>query len=1042
MKKLLGLILFFTVSFTISVSAQRTVSGTISDTDGIPLIGANVLVNGTDVGTITDIDGSFSLTVPDGSNELLISYAGYTAQTIDVTSTSSVNISLAEGELLNEVVVTALGIEKEERSLGYSVDKLGGEELVKSRSTNIVNALQGKVTGVQINNSSGNVGASSQVIIRGITSLSGRNTPLWVVDGVPFNDNQFVSNGTRISGNRDFGNGASVLNPDDIEDMTVLKGAAATALYGSRAAAGVIIVTTKKGSSSDDNKARVEINSSYRFDDLMVIPDYQQDYVMGSQFKYDSTSVGFDWGPRNVGQQFSYTPITGEPGTLPRVADNGVRDFFETGNTFINNFSISDGTDKMDYRLSLTALNQTGVVPGSELDRYTVSLNSGIKHSDKLESRFGVNYVSTATRGVAPAGANDPNIIGLGSFSGSFDTQLFRPWIDDAGNQINQLDPTANNYYWLRFENRNDRDDDRVYGNFSMAYKPFERFTLRGVVGLDYNQDSRFLSNRKNTAQRLQGDFTVDNINNRQLNTDITAGYDLGLTGDVTVNALAGFNANKRVRTIERLESVNLLVPELFAPGNAELNNPTRLFNEQLLYGLYGSLDIGYKDWASLTLTGRNDWSSTLPVENRSYFYPSASLAIVFTDALDINSGILNYGKLRLSAAQVGNDTNPYQLDFVFNPITTANGQYGLNVNFPFDGRLAFAKSNTIPPANLRPEEQTSYEIGTELDLFNYKLGLDLTYYATQTKDQILALPIPESTGFANLITNVGQVNNSGIEATIDINLLSKSNFSWNSAINFTTINTDVVELAEGVDRVLLASAFNSVQVVAVDGGSIEILGVPILRDSISGLPIINPDDGSLQAGEATTFGSVLPDFNAGFINSFTFGNFGLSFSVDWSSGGVMNSATVENLQTGGLVQETLANREGTMIINGVIQEFDVDGNPSGTRPNDVPLVSTQGFWGSINDNSIAEPFIYDASFVKLREVAFNYRLPSSLLDKTFFRGISIGLEARNVALLWSRVPHIDPELNLFGSGSAGFGIERNNIPSTRTIGVNLKAQF
>lgn len=1036
MKKL-SILLFMLFFIAGSAIAQRTVSGTITDPGGEALIGANVLVEGTTIGTITDFDGSFSVDVPDGAEALTISYTGYSTQRIVLGDQTSLSLVMQEGELLDEVVVTALGIEKEERTLGYSIDKVDGDELVKARSTNIVNALQGKVTGVQVNNSSGNVGASSKVVIRGVTSLSGRNTPLWVIDGVPFNDDQFVSNGTRISGNRDFGNGASVVNPDDVASISVLKGAAATALYGSRAAAGAIVVTTKKGSSSADGNARVEINSSYRVDNLMVIPKYQQDYVMGSQFKYDSTSVGFDWGPRNAGQTFSYTPVTGEPGTLPRVADNGVRDFFESGNTFINNFAVSDGNEKMDYRLSLTSMNQTGVVPGSELDRYTVSLNAGLKHSAKLESRFGVQFIKSDTRGVAPAGANDPNIIGLSSFSGSFDPNLFDPWIDDAGNQINMLDPTINNYYWLRNENRNDRDDTRILSNFQLKYSPFERFTLSGVVGLDFNQDNRFLSNRKNTAQRLQGDFTLDNINNQQLNTDIIAAYDFGLAGDFNVSALAGFNYNKRKREDESLESVNLLVPELFDPGNTELNTAGRLFREQVLFGLYGSVDFGYKNWATLTLTGRNDWSSTLPVDNRSYFYPSASLAIVLTDALQMQSNALDYAKLRLSYAQVGNDTGPYQLDFNFNPISTARGQYGLDVNFPFNGRLAFAKSNTIPPQNLRPERQTSYEIGAELDFFNYRVGLDFSFFNSKNEDQILALPIPESTGFASLRTNVGRVDNSGFEFTLDFVPVTTNNFTWNTGINFTKTSSKVIELAEGVDRVLLSSAFNSVQVVAVEGGGIELLGIPFAKDSLTGLPLINPEDGNLIAGETEPLGSVLPDFSMGINNSISIGNLNLSATIDWRSGGILKSSTVEDLQVGGLVVETLANREGTMIIDGVI-----DNGDGTTRPNDVPLQSTQDFWGSLDDNSIAEPFIHDASFVKLREIAVSYSLPGSMLNKTFLSGLTIGLEARNVALLWSKVPHIDPETNLFGSGADGWGVERNNIPATRSIGINIKAQF
>jgi len=1035
MKKLpiIMFLLLFAVGFAYS---QRTVSGTITDNSGEPLIGANVIAKGTTTGTITDIDGTFSMEVPESINTLVVSYTGYGTQELDITGQSNVSMTLSEGELLEEVVVTALGIVKEERTLGYSVDKLDSEELVKARSTNIVNSLQGKVTGVQINNTSGNLGGSSKILIRGATSLSGRNDPLWVIDGMPFNNDQFAGN-SRISGNRDFGNGASVVNPDDVESISVLKGAAATALYGSRAAAGAIIVTTKKGAASEDGRARVEINTSYRLDDLFVIPDYQQDFIMGSQMKYDSSSVGYDWGPANNGQTVTL-PVSGEQGAIQRVADNGVRDFFETGKSIINNFSISDGTDKSDYRLSLGTLNQTGVIPGSKLDRYSISLNSGSKHSDKFSSRFGINFIKTDSEGTAAAGANDPNIIGLGSFSGSLDPAVYQPWIDEAGNQINQIDPLTNNPYWIRNENKNDRDDTRILANFSLTYTPLERLAFTGKVGYDYGQDNRFLSNRKGTAQRVDGTFDVQNINNKQLNTDIIGTYDLGLTGDFGVNVLAGYNYNRRTLSEEVLGAQGLLVPELFNPGNTELNVPERDFRDQILMGLYTSVDLSYKDWATLTITGRNDWSSTLPIENNSYFYPSVSLAAVLTDAFDIKSNALNYAKLRLSYAQVGNDTGPYQLNFNFDPEVQANGQYGLNIAFPFQDVLGFNKVNTIPPANLRPEQQTSYEVGAELDFFDYRLGLDVAVFQTENKDQILALPIPQTTGFGFLRTNVGQVNTSGIEVSLDAVPLNFKNFRWTTGINYSSSKVEVVELAEGVDRVLLSSAFNSVQVVAEQGKGFEILAIPFLRDSTTNRPLINPATGTRLAGEAKTLGSVLPDFTMGFNNSFDIGNLNLSFLMDWRSGGVMKSSTVENLQQSGLVQETLFGRGGTFIdLEGVID------NGDGTvRDNDVPVADAEAFWAALDDGSIGEPWIFDASFLKLREVAVNYTFPKTTFGNSFIRGLTIGLEARNVALLWSTVPHIDPESNLFGSGRDGFGVERANIPQTRSVGFNVKAQF
>ena len=1029
---------FWCMSMTM---AQKTITGTVVDDNDGPLIGASILVKGTSTGTVTDIDGKYNLEVDDSAEVLVFSYTGFQTQEITVGASNVIDVTLIQGTVLEEVVVTALGIERESRSLGYGVDQIDSKELTKAREANILNSLQGKVTGVQISNTGGNLGGSAKVVIRGVTSLSGRNNPLWVIDGQPFNDNQFASSGTgssRITGTRDFGNGASVINPDDIENISVLKGAAATALYGSRAAAGAIIVTTKKGKSSQDGRASVSINSSVRFDELFVTPDYQQQYAMGDQAKYDSSAVGFDWGPRIAGQTVNYLAPSGESGPLRGFEDNGVKDFFETGQSFINNIAVSDGNEKMNYRLSFGALNQTGIVPASKLDRYNLSFNAGFNHSSKLKSSFGVQFIKLDSEGTAAAGANDPNIVGLTSFSSTLDQSAFIPWIDENGNQLNQPDPTSNNPYWIRNENRSDRDDTRILANAQLTFTPIENLDITGTFGYDFDQDNRLITNRKGTAQRLGGTFRVENRNAVQINTDIIARYSFDINDDISASVLGGFNYNFRERTGEFLNSTNLLVPEIFNPGNVEQNVPGRTFVEQILMGAYTSIDLSYRDWLTLTITGRNDWSSTLPLDNNSYFYPSVSAAFVFTDALGMESNILNYGKIRASYAQVGNDTDPYLLDFTFNPITTATGQYSLNNNFPFLGRSAYSKVNTVPPEGLLPENQISYEVGAELNFFDSRLNLDLAYFRTENTDQILQIPIPETTGFGFLTTNLGQVNTSGFEFSIDAIPLKFKKFRWNTIINFSSAITDVVELTEGLDDVIIASAFNSVQVRAVKGGTFELFAIPFERDSATGRPLINPNTGERIAGEARTFGSVLPDFTMGFVNSFDIGAFNLSFTIDWRSGGIMKPATVEGLIDGGLVTETLRNREGAFIDReGVLA------NADGTvRDNDIPVANAQAFWTSLNANSIGEGYIFDASFVKLREVAFNYTLPSSILGNSFIKNLTIGVEARNVALLYSVVPHIDPENNLFGSGADGFGIERNSTPTTRSFGFNLRANF
>ena len=1035
------LTLFMALIVQLSFAQEKTVSGTVSDENGLPLIGATVVISGTSNGTTTDFDGKFMITASTG-DVLNFSYVGYSDQNITVGTSNTIDATLQPDNSLDEVVVTALGIQKQKRSLGYSSEVVKGEELTNARESNIANSFQGKVTGVQVTQSSGNLGSSSRVIIRGVSSLSGSNQPIWVVDGVIINNNQSVSNSTRISGNRDFANGAAVINPDDVESINILKGAAATALYGSRAAGGVIIVTSKKGRANEDGGATVSFSSSIRFDDLFRIPEYQQEYAMGTNGKYSAGSNGFDWGPRIVGQTVPNLPVTGEAGPLTAVKDNGIGNFFETGLTQINNFSISDANDKTDYRLSLTSLNQEGIIPGANLDRITTNFNAGVRHNPKLESRFGVQYIKTTSEGTAASGANDPNIIGLSFFSSTLDPNLFTEWKDDLGNQTNHIvsdnGNLENNPLWLRNENSNDRDEDRIIGNYSLTFKPIPALSLIGRMGIDLQDDKRFIENSKGTIGRLEGDFNSDNIRNQELTVDFIANYNKELSSDFSLNLIAGTQYNSRLFERQRIVGNSLLIPELFSAGNVEQVVATRDFQEQRLIGVFGSAEIDYKNYATLTLTARNDWNSSLPIDNNSYFYPSASLAFVFTDAFKIESEWLSFGKFRASWGQVGNGTTPYLLDFNYLPISTAAGQYSLDLNFPFNGALAYSASNSIPPSDLIPEQQTSYEFGIEARFLNNRIGIDFAYFNNKNENQIVAVPIPQSTGFANRIQNVGRVDQIGFEIAIDATPIRIKNFSWNTQINFSTVESEVISLGKDLERFTVSSVFNSVQVVAVPGKPFQLSGFDYLREETTGRPIIDPTTGRRIAGEVINFGSVLPDWTGGFVNTFKYKNITLSATIDANWGGVLKSSTVENLQIGGLVKETVNGREGTFIdTEGVL----VDANGV-VSENNIPLLNAQDYWTSLDDGSVATPWVYDASYVKLREVSIFYNLPSKVLKNTFIKSTSFGIEGRNLALLYSKVPHIDPEASLQGSGSNGFGIERANSPSTRSIGFNIRLTF
>ena len=1036
---MIRILLLFSVLLMLSaqIDAQRIVTGTVSDQEGEPLLGANILVKGGATGTISDLDGTFSIQVPDGPATLAISFTGFASQDVDVSTVSSIEIVMSQGELLQGVVVTAMGIERQRKDLGYSISTLDAEEFTTARSTNVANALAGKVSGVQVTSQSGNLGGSSKILIRGVNSLSGNNNPLWVVDGVPIFDSN-ISTGSRISGGFDMGNRAQDINPDDIESISVLKGAAAAALYGSRAANGAIIVTTKRGSG---NKANITINSSVRFDTPLRLPDFQSDYAQGSSGKFEDENNQNGWGPKIEGQEV--TGFSGEPQTL-RSYPNNVSDFYEKGASLINNISLAGGTEFNDYRLSLTALNQTGIFPGSELDRYTAAFNSGMKFAQNITSRFGLNIVRTTSKGRVAQGANDPNALAslVNSFPRNLDVNSLQPWIKETttgAEQLNSIAPMVNNPYWIAYENKFDTEVDRLYGNFELKYEPTLWLDFIGRLGYDNVVDDRFRSNRKGTLNRVNGDFTEDKIQQRQLDANFMIAANQNITEDIFIKAIVGYNYNTRIFERVTINAQDLTVDELFSYGNVDVSNPVNDFSERRKFGVYGDVTLSYKDWLSLNLTARNDWSSTLPKINNSYFYSSQSLSFIFTDAFKISNDFLTYGKLRASYAAVGNDTGPYQLQFSFIPQTTAFGQFGTGTTFPFNGGLAFSGPGTIPPGDkLRPESVVSKEVGIELQLFKGKIGIDATYYNVETTDQILAVAIPGSTGFGFRRENVGSTTNNGFELELSVSPLSSEDFDWTVLTTFTKNVFNVKELKEGVDRLVINSGFNSVQVVAEPGLPYGLYGNQFARASTDSTKVVvNSETGLRTAGDNGRLGNIYPNFIMGLSNRFRYKSFALSFTLDWRNGGKIYSETVQSLRAGGLAIETLQNREGSFIDTEAFIEQE-DGT---IVPNNIPVTSQQ-YWGSTFAGNIAEGNVFDADFIKVREIGISYAVPAKLLEKTPFAGIAIGFEARNPFLLYSKIPHIDPETNLFGSANDGAGIEWNSPPTTKSMGANIKITF
>ena len=1026
--------------------AQRTVSGKVTDESGEGLPGVNVLIKGTTTGTQTDLDGNFRLSVEDGAT-LVFSYVGFDTQEVEVGARTTIDVALGGATELQEVVVTAAGIQRETRTLGYAVSTIGGEELVKAPEPNVINSLSGKIAGVQVRGGNGGLGSASRIQIRGIRTLNTQasSQPLFVVDGVPIGNQNIVS-GSGISGAFDPGNALGDINAADIENITVLKGANAAALYGNRARNGVIVINTKRGKKSSDNSPSISVNSTTRFDNVLVTPDYQNQFSGGTNGVYNDTFLD-GWGERLEGQV--RTNYQGLDESL--VAQENIYDqYFQTGTMFLNSVNISNANDVSDFRLGLTSLNQTGIAPGSQLDRYTIAINAGTKFNDVWSARFGGNYVATKNIGQVGSGSNTP-LAAVGNVQGlpvntNLDDYLFGAGNQDSTELLSNGYPRLNNFndspWYTAEQTQAEQDVERFYGFAQIQAQATDWLNILGRVGMDSRNDNRFRAVPVGTLGAEDGSFLNDRLISRQLTTGLLATANFDLNEDLSLQAIVGHEYNSR--TFERLtiNGQGLNIPGLYAPGNAT-SIPTSDDNTQRFYGAYGDVTLTYKGWATLNVTGRNDWSSTLPAEERSFFYPSVSTSFVFTDAFNIQNNIINYGKVRASWARVGSDTQPYQLAFNYFPVTNIRGQFGQGNTAPFLGQALFRASNQIPPQALTPEFTNSLEVGFDGEFWDGRIEVDFTYYDIETTDQILAVPTAEATGFGSKLVNFGDVENKGFELALTINPLRDGPVNWSTTFNFMENRFRVTRLPEGVDEVTIANSFSGFAVEATVGEDLGLTATTWARDSLSGRPLIDPTTGLRRAGETERVGNVNPDWNLGINNTITYKGIRLGFLIDIRKGGSILAGTTRNLRNLGLAAETAAGRTGSIVdTEGVIV---VSTNADGTnvvRDNDVAVTPEQ-FWTNYSSSTVLESSIFDASFVKLREVVLSYSLPASVIGKTPFKSITVGFEARNVALLWARTQHIDPEASLFQATSPAAGSEeRFGVPSTRSVGFNIGLGF
>ncbi|WP_063827448.1 SusC/RagA family TonB-linked outer membrane protein [Fibrisoma limi] len=1002
--------------------AERPIRGRVLNEQGEGMPGVNVVVEGTRIGTLSSATGDFSLNVPDSASTLLFSYIGYQRQTVRIRNQNVIEVRMvADAGQLEEVVVTALGVTREKRALGYAVQEVKGDNLTQARETNLINSLAGKVAGVNVTGGSNSIGGSSRIVIRGETSLAGDNQPLFVVDGIPINNSVSASSQRQ---NIDYGNGAAEINPDDVETISVLKGPNAAALYGSRAANGVILITTKSG--KNKKGVGVSVNSTTSFESVLRLPDYQNEYGQGRGGQYNIGDGGRSWGPKLDGRMIAvpvnteWPPKTGEMVPWVPYPDN-VKEFYEVGRTLTNNIALTAGNDNGNFRLSYTNLNQTGIVPNTDQQRHTASITGKYALTNKLHISTGVNYFYTISNNRPVLSYGNESIVYTWIWEGrQVRTDKMRDyWVKG----LEGTQPFTYNYqfndnpYYTMYENLNGLLRNRLTGNITATYQFTPELSLLVRTGMDMSNERADRRRTFGSNAFPLGMYSQDRDYFEERNSDFLLTYDKTLSSDWQFKVSVGGNQMRQRRDELSTRANALSVPGVYNLGNSQV--PLVNIQSDSRYrinSLYSFGQVSYKNALFLDLTARNDWSSTLPASNNSYFYPSVATSVVLTDLFDrLRTQTLSFAKLRVGWARVGNDTDPYRLRNVY------------NYNTPWQSNQAVSESSVINNADLKPESVDTYEIGTDIRFFNNRLGLDVTYYNTVSRNQIINIPLDQTSGYTSRFLNAGEIRSRGLEVVLNATPVKLSNgFRWDVALNWATNRARVVELVDGLDTYSLPSRYVSVQA-RVGGRMGDMYGRGFLRDPQGN--IIHADGLPLFTNELIKVGNYNPDWTGGLYNTFTFKGFTLGGLLDMRKGGSIYSYMYVRGNEAGQLVESLPGRDNGYVGPGVIR------NPDGTfRPNDVN-VTAERYWGSGFFNP--EQATFDATFLKLRELKFGYQVPNRWLTRLPFRDVNVLLVGRNL-FLWTKVPHIDPDTTGISGDTLLPGIEDMSLPSARSLGFNI----
>ena len=1066
-------------SIGLATAQTKKVTGqVISAEDNQPVIGAAVVVKGTTIGTITDFDGNFTLDVPSDAKSVMVSYVGLKGQEVPITAQMNIKLE-SDSQSLDEVVVTAMGISREKKSLGYAIQEVGSEELTKAGQISVTGALSGKVAGVQINQFGGSVGASSRISVRGNSSLSNDQQPLIVLDGVP------ISNDTQRSGDNtyngvDYGSGLNDINPEDIESMTVLKGGSA-ALYGMRAGNGVILITTKSGKKG--NGVKVSYDGNFTIDRISTVPKLQNSYGQGNNgdewhwqhnrpdltyqeyaeqygFKWVDGSSGINdfydesWGPRlDVGLNLVQYDSNGEK--APWVSrPNNIKDFFQTGYSMNHTISLTANSEKSNTRASVSYRDQKGTVPNTDQKRYSAQLNSFFKFNNYISYDLSANYTRTQSDNLIAQGYGGNNPINsLFAWSGRQINMktLKENWDQkDANGNFTYYNWNTNyhmNPYFNVYENTNSYQRDRIFGKTSLYYQPFEFLKFEGRAGVDYYNSNSMEKHYIDRSDWTNGGFTRINTSNTELNLDFIASFNKTF-GDFNITAMAGANYRDVSWEDTRIGATALTIPGVYTITNKDgaaynyMDHSHRRSNS-----VYGNASIGWKNQLYLDLSARNDWDSTI---KDAFFYPSASASWIVTESLPALKGdgsALSFWKLRAGWAEIGSATSPYR-----------NRAYYYAETDAFNGVAQIYKSTTYPNPDLKPESIKTWEIGSEFGFLHDRLHVDLAYYHKTTTDQILNVTIPYSSGYRSLLINAGKIENKGVELQVRGDILeSKNGLNWSSTLNFSKDRSKVIELYPGLTKYGMGWTWG-IATQAIEGEKWgELVGTGFDRvdeeDVKNGLATADQigavkvnSNGLLKSKSAQRIGNVTPDFMMNWRHDFNIKNWGFGFLLDLRVGGDIWSQTMSHSYSAGVANVTAENG---------IRERDIVGGVDVLQNERVVMQDESGKWvtNTIKTDAyswfktdVSEYYVFDGSFLKLREAYVSYTFPKDLIAKTrYISNASVSLIGTNLWLMWvhsSNKMRLDPETGGVSSDSRGVGFEQGAVPSSRSFGLKLNLTF